>query len=237
MIESLMLMALGFFIATLFAIAAARLIWRRAAKVTAQRLGATDEAENDGAGHSADLDTLLAQQRREMEPLHNEIAALTRKNEALQADSDELRAQVAAAQDEIAARDDRLATLGDELARIGLALRDETRRQDEHRETLQNLSETAARLAGETAPAPTPAAAAPHPLEPYTDGNDDADRRTLATIAASIKGMDHENAWESAENGADHDTADADAQRTAEAQLGDRALAARIRALEAGVTS
>ncbi|MEX0839127.1 MAG: hypothetical protein WD034_06310 [Parvibaculum sp.] len=237
MIESLMLMALGFFIATLFAIAAARLVWRRAAKVTARRLGMSDDEENDSAVHSAELDAVLARQRREVEPLHNRIAELTRKNEALQGDTADLRVRLEAAYADIAARDGRLATLARELSRIGAALTDETRRQDRARETLQNLSKTAARLAEEVAPAATAAPeTAPEPrgaLEPYADETAETDRQTLAEIAASINRMDDENRRESAENEA---TA-ADDQATAEAHLGDRALAARIRALEAGVAS
>ncbi|MDP2122777.1 MAG: hypothetical protein Q8J92_00210, partial [Parvibaculum sp.] len=65
MIESLMLMALGFFVATLFAMIAARLVWRRAVTVTERRFG----AENGEAARSAELDALLTQQRREVEPL------------------------------------------------------------------------------------------------------------------------------------------------------------------------
>jgi chromosome segregation ATPase len=233
MIESLMLMALGFFIATLFALAAARLVWRRAAKVTAQRLGVSNDEENDGAGHSADLEALLTRQRREVEPLHREIAELTRKNEALQGDTADLRARLEDAHAHVAARDNRLAALARELGRIGAALSDETRRQDRARETLQNLSKTATRLAEEVAPAPETAAEPRRALEPYADEAAETDRQTLAEIAASINRMDDENQRESAEN----EAADPDDQTTAEAHLGDRALAARIRALEAGVTS
>ncbi len=67
MIESLMLIALGFFIATLFAIIAGRLVWRRAVKVTARRLGAADDGETADVTHDAELDALLARQRREVE--------------------------------------------------------------------------------------------------------------------------------------------------------------------------
>ncbi|PKQ04906.1 MAG: hypothetical protein CVT72_11110 [Alphaproteobacteria bacterium HGW-Alphaproteobacteria-11] len=218
MIESLMLMALGFFIATLFAIIAARLVWRRAVKVTERHLGAAGEDEIAGVSHNAELDALLARQRREIEPLHNEIAALNEKSEALQADRDRLRDAVEAAKAEISARDARAAALAQELKSIGAALAEQTNRQDETRETLKNLSETAARLAEDAAPA--------------GDG-DEADRQALAAIAASINRMDDENRQETAEN--DGDTADD--RLTAEAQLGDRTLAARIRALQAGVAN
>jgi len=229
MIESLMLMALGFFIATLFAMIAARLVWRRAVTVTERRFG----AENGEAARSAELDALLTQQRREVEPLHNEIAALTRKNEALQGDTANLRARLEDAYADVAARDDRLAALAEDLGRIGAALTAEARRQDETRNTLKNLSDSATRLAGEIAPAGSrasepQAAQAADPVETA-----DADRRTLAAIAASINRMDDENWRESAENSAD----EADRDSAADAVLSERALAARIRALEAGVAS
>lgn len=79
MIESLMLMALGFFIATLLALATARLVWRRAVRVTERRLGVENDPEADEAARSAELDAALARQRRALEPLHNEIAALSEK--------------------------------------------------------------------------------------------------------------------------------------------------------------
>ncbi|MBX3488934.1 hypothetical protein [Parvibaculum sp.] len=230
MIESLMLMALGFFIATLFAIIAARLVWRRAVKVTERRLGAAGEDEIAGVSHNAELDALLARQRREIEPLHNEIAALNEKSEALQADRDRLRDEVEAANAEISARDARAAALAQELKSIGAALAEQTNRQDETRQTLKNLSETAARLAEDAAPA---AGKTQHAPEALADDNGEADRQALAAIAASINRMDDENRQETAKN--DGDTADD--RLTAEAQLGDRTLAARIRALEAGVAN
>lgn len=230
MIESLMLMALGFFIATLFAIIAARLVWRRAVKVTERRLGAAGEDESAGVSHNAELDALLARQRREVEPLHNEIAALSEKSEALQADRDRLRNEIEAANAEISARDARTASLAHELKSIRETLAEQARRQEETRNTLKNLSETAARLAGEIAPA---AAETQHAPEALADDNGEADRQALAEIAASINRMDEENRRETAENEDDA----AESRLAAEAQLGDRALAARIRALEAGVAN
>ena len=230
MIESLMLMALGFFIATLFAIIAARLVWRRAVKVTARRLGMADEGETADVTHDAELDALLARQRREVEPLHNEIAALSEKSEALQADRDRLRDAVETANAEISARDARLAALASALKSIGATLAEQTHRQDETRETLKNLSESAARLAEDAAPA---AAETQHAPQAPADDSGEADRQALAAIAASINRMDEENRQEIAEN--EPDTSGA--RLTAEAHLGDRALAARIRALEAGVAS
>lgn len=226
MIESLMLIALGFFIATLFAIIAGRLVWRRAVKVTARRLGAADDGETADVTHDAELDALLARQRREVEPLHNEIAALNEKNEALQADRDRLQDEIEAANAEISARDARAAAMAGELKSIGAALAEQTRRQDEARETLKNLSETTARLAADIAP-DVPQEA------PEASDSGEGDRQALAAIAAPINRMDEENRQETAEN----EDGAADNRLAAEANLGDRALAARIRALEAGVAS
>ena len=233
MIESLMLMALGFFIATLFALATARLVWRRAVTVTERRLGIENDPDTADAGRSAELDALLARQRRELEPLHNEIAALNQKNEALQEDSASLQAELTAARAALAAREAKLERLAGAFAALATALTAAGRHQDEARQALETAGETATRLAADLAPAAPAAPDAAAPLTPYPDQEAETDRQTLAEIAASIHRMDHENPQDSAENSDD----DSETRLTAEAHLGDRALAARIRALEAGVAS
>ncbi|MCW5604188.1 MAG: hypothetical protein KIT18_06560, partial [Burkholderiales bacterium] len=137
---------------------------------------------------------------------------------------------VEAANAEISARDARATALARELKSIRETLAEQARRQEDTRNTLKNLSETAARLAGDAAPA---AAETRHAPEAPAGDGDEADRQALAAIAAAINHMDDENRQETAENDADA----ADDRLTAEAHLGDRALAARIRALEAGVAS
>ena len=234
MIESLMLMALGFFVATLFALATARLVWRRAVTVTERRLGIENDPDTADAGRSAELDALLARQRRELEPLHNEIAALNQKNEALQEDSASLQAELTAARAALAAREAKLERLAGAFAALAAALSAAGRHSDEARQALETAVETATRLAADLAPAePVAAPDAAVPLTPYPDQEGETDRQTLAEIAASIHRMDHENPQDSAENSDD----DSETRLTAEAHLGDRALAARIRALEAGVAS
>ncbi len=113
-----------------------------------------------------------------------------------------------------------------ELKSIGAALAEQTRRQDRsarNPEKPQRNHGTA--CCGHRAGRATGSAGSQRQRR--------GDRQALAAIAASINRMDEENRQETAEN----EDGAADNRLAAEANLGDRALAARIRALEAGVAS
>lgn len=253
MIESLMLMALGFLVATLFAIIAAQFVWRRAVTVTTRRLD-----ENGGiSARTAELDEMLQRQEREAAPLQAEIGRLqaeieklraerqdladannelARENSRLIADARGLTSEISRLTAEAADRDARLGSAGAELGSLERAIAEEARRHEETRDHLQSLSAAAARLATDlrgATPAEAPKSVTPQALEPYPDDERDEDARTLAEVKASLlaeldntpepdqapdREPDHEP--EMAENG----------------HIGDRTLAARIRALEAGVT-
>lgn len=249
MIESLMLMALGFLIATLFALVAAQFVWRRAVKVTTRRLESHDGAANETA-RMAELDTLLKRQERETQPLQAEIERLGAQNRELAAANDDLarensdlieRNRLLQADREAlqAAIDERerqaatlAATMAGELATLERAIDEEARR---HAETLNSLGASAAALGGtlqQPAPAQAPEILAVQQLEPYPaaegESEADADARTLAEVKASLLAeLEDGEEPETAETGRDPATADA--------HISDRTLAARIRALEAGV--
>ena len=82
MIESLMLIALGFFIASLFAMIGAQFVWRRAVTVTLRNLGvdgADSGTENDGKteeNRQAELDAMIRRHERDLAPLKAEIGRL-----------------------------------------------------------------------------------------------------------------------------------------------------------------
>ena len=77
MIESLMLIALGFLIATLFALIGAQFVWRRAVTVTLRKMAPDDAADTDAAeDRQAELDRLLQRHERELAPLQAEIRNL-----------------------------------------------------------------------------------------------------------------------------------------------------------------
>ncbi|ABS63781.1 hypothetical protein Plav_2167 [Parvibaculum lavamentivorans DS-1] len=244
MIESLMLMALGFFIATLFAIIAAQFVWRRAVTVTTRRL---DENGSISA-RSADLDAMLQRQERDAAPLHAEIESLraerreladannelARDNNRLIAEARSLTNEISKLKAELATRDTQAAAIGAELATLEQAIADEARRHEEARTHLQNLSATAARLTAELRPAAAPEnpkSVTAQALEPYPDDERDADARTLAEVKASLlEELDNTAEPEMAEN-----RAEAGPETNGDALIGDLTLAARIRALEAGV--
>ncbi len=242
MIESLMLMALGFLVATLFAIIAAQFVWRRAVTVTTRRL---DENGSISA-RTVELDELLERHERETAPLHDEIEKLraerreladannelARENNRLIADARGLTSEISRLTAETADRDARLGSAEAELGSLERAIAAEARRHEETRDHLQSLSASAARLATDlrgSKPAEMPKSVVPQALERYPDDERDEDARTLAEVKASLlaeldntpepdREPNHEP--EMAENG----------------HVSDRTLAARIRALEAGVT-
>lgn len=80
MLESIMLIALGFLTATLFALIAIQFVWRRAVKVTTRKL--TSDLDLDELKASADEAASLNISLRDK---NNEISALTSKNAQLEA--------------------------------------------------------------------------------------------------------------------------------------------------------
>lgn len=79
MLESIMLIALGFLIATLFSLIAIQLVWRRAVKVTTRDLSNNLDLDDlkSQAGRAAALDMTLQEKR-------SEIIALSDKNTQLE---------------------------------------------------------------------------------------------------------------------------------------------------------
>lgn len=128
MIESLMLIALGFFLASLFALIGAQLVWRRAVTVTMRKMNATaGEAGGDATAeadesHRAELDALtqrheneLAARRAEIGRLKDEISRLTGANDALTREKASISAESEARQNEISRLKDGLASLREEI--------------------------------------------------------------------------------------------------------------------------
>ncbi|MEQ8267379.1 MAG: hypothetical protein RH982_09290 [Parvibaculum sp.] len=247
MIESLMLMALGFLVATLFALAAAQFVWRRAVKVTTRRLEGGEGAADDTA-RMAELDTLLKQRERESAPLQAEVERLRAQNRELATANDDLAREngeliekAKVLRTDIEARTSRAAAAGKELTALQRAIADEARR---HGEALTQFGSSAARLGGTLGPAPAkaPETVAVQPLEPYPaaegESEADTDARTLAEVKASLLAE-----LEDGDAAAQAPEAPETAEKAEESRppalpdshAGERTLAARIRALEAGV--
>lgn len=86
MVESLMLVALGFLTATLFAIVAIQLVWRRAVTVTSERVRGElnfDEMQRT-IDRLADAETALDDERREVADLTAHTRALSERNAELE---------------------------------------------------------------------------------------------------------------------------------------------------------
>ncbi|PKQ02290.1 MAG: hypothetical protein CVT73_19045, partial [Alphaproteobacteria bacterium HGW-Alphaproteobacteria-12] len=128
MIESLMLIALGFLIATLFALIGAQFVWRRAVTVTLRKMdpdGRANEEAGAAEDRQAELDRLFQRHERELTPLQAEIRNLRAENARLAAENDALteeKAQLAADTDALRADGERLhAALAALRERIGTA--------------------------------------------------------------------------------------------------------------------
>lgn len=169
MIESLMLFALGFLIATLFAIIASQFIWRRAVTVTTRNLVGTDPAGeehdalrellDDRNARLAELSTRLEKLEANEPPFHGasrekdqqrqpEAEAETiREMERLRARLSEMEAELARSQAERQAQDDDLATMNRRIADFEAALANDTHRKEQSQAALRSIGERAARLA------------------------------------------------------------------------------------------
>jgi chromosome segregation ATPase len=234
MIESLMLMALGFLVATLFAIIAAQFVWRRAVRVTTLQLaGDGDEAEK--AAKTREMDELLSRQERERAPLQAELetlraehrefaganeelananAKLASENKDLANEVKRLKAELSTLRGDIESaateRAERLAAVRRALDGLETAMTNEAR----HDETAR--TEQPARVPA--APLEPSKGEAVQVLEPYPadrDLEDDAaaDARTLAEVKASLArldamGLDNPEAFESEDETPPDDEAD-----------------------------
>ncbi|GMV62498.1 MAG: hypothetical protein AMXMBFR74_16660 [Parvibaculum sp.] len=246
MIESLMLIALGFLIATLFALIGAQFVWRRAVTVTLRKMAPDGEADTDAAeDRQAELDSLLRRHERELAPMQADIrnlraesARLAAENEALEmekaqlsADSDALRAEGEGLRSTLAALRERIdraaaetakraasvAVASRELSGLEQALAAEARHYEAAREELAALEAPAA---------PAEESYVPQALEPYSPEEQDEDARTLAEVKASLLAEI---------DGTPEGTARRDEDDEDEAPANGPSLAERIRALEAGV--
>lgn len=248
MIESLMLIALGFLIATLFALIGAQFVWRRAVTVTLRKM-APDGRANEEAGaaedRQAELDRLFQRHERELTPLQAEIRNLRAENARLAAENDALteeKAQLTTDTDALRADGERLhAALAALRERIGTAAAETAKRAASVAAASRELSGLEQALAaearhyeaarGELAALETPAAPAaespvPQALEPYSPEEQDEDARTLAEVKASLLAEI---------DGTPEGTAQGDEGDEDEAPASGPSLAERIRALEAGV--
>lgn len=248
MIESLMLIALGFLIATLFALIGAQFVWRRAVIVTLRKMDPDGRAneEADAAGdRQAELDRLLQRHERELAPMQAEIrnlraesGRLAAANEALEiekaqlsADSDALRTEGERLRSALAALRERIDTAAAETAKRAASVATVSRELSGLEQALAAEARHYKSAREELAALETPAASAaenhvPQALEPYSPEEQDEDARTLAEVKASLLAEI---------DGAPEGTARGDDDDEDEAPASGPTLAERIRALEAGV--
>lgn len=157
MIENLMLIALGFFVATLFAAIAAQFVWRRAVTVTTRELAGVAQ-QADESERARELDLLIQRQQAEMAPLEAEIDRLRNEAEALAAARD------AALQEQQSLRNENndilnqnndlrleVDRLTGETARLGAELRDLTAEAEALRAEIESNASLAAERAGRLA--------------------------------------------------------------------------------------
>lgn len=212
-----MLMALGFLIATLFAIIAAQFVWRRAVNVTTRRL-AEDDGEAEMAAKTRELDNLLLRQEREQKPLLAELETLRAEhrqfaaaNEELATANTELSSKNKDLENELARLNGEIASLRTRLDNAAAEAATRTERLAAVRRELDGLEtamaneaqhyETAAAAPSAPAPAPAPAPAMEqqksetlqthtHAPAPAWRDDADADARTLAEVKASLARLD-----------------------------------------------
>ena len=246
MIESLMLIALGFLIATLFALIGAQFVWRRAVTVTLRKMDPDGAADTDAAEDlQAELDRLLQRHERELAPMQAEIrnlraesARLAAANETLEiektqlsADSDALRDEGERLRSALAALRERIDTAAAETAKRAASVAAASRELSGLEQALAAEARHYKSAREELAALETPAAQAaesrvPQALEPYSPEEQDEDARTLAEVKASLLAEI---------DGTPEGTARRDEDDEDEAPANGPSLAERIRALEAGV--
>lgn len=179
MVESLMLIALGFLTATLFAIVAIQLVWRRAVTLTTEKMrnelnfdemqrtadrladaeAALDDERREVAeltaqardlsGRNAELESTLATAGEEALTLREEIADLHAHYEEVRAEAGRHADDLAALQRHADALQSNAATLKARIAELENAAAAEIDRQAGVEARLRNLGERATRLAAE----------------------------------------------------------------------------------------
>lgn len=238
MIESLMLIALGFLIATLFAIIAMQLVWRRAVTLTLRRLenGETLAGEND-----AEPDALL---HSEIERLRDERDRLASANDefgrentrlsvdadALRSEIDTLRSQIDSAAAESADRSARLAAVRKELGNIETEMREDAERHQAAAPfpPVQSPARSTATSPEKHEPSQT--------FEPGPAHEERDDAHILAGVKAALAEQAAEPRPQTDETGETATEGGKNARARTQSHISDAALAARIRALEAGVS-
>lgn len=266
MVESLMLIALGFLTATLFALVAIQFVWRRAVKVTTNRL--EGELNADEARHAVDR---LANVQVQLQDKQHEVRALTERNTAVEETLAHASSELQALREEIAALHEghaaalaeaerhalNVAALQTRIDELEAAASAEVARQNGVAAQLQSLGEKAARLVhemhgifGDAAGAHALEAALAHP-QPAAPAEQPTEHAPALLTPFPIE--DDENAGGSEDDhrlaeikaslsnfseGMDHEAvAEEEESESGKPLPTERFLAERIRALEAGVAS
>lgn len=179
MVESLMLIALGFLTATLFAIVAIQLVWRRAVTVTTEKMrselnfdemqrtadrladaeAALDDERREVAdltaharelsGRNAELESTLAAAGEEALTLREETADLHSHYQEARAEAGRRAEELAALQHHADALQSSVVALRDRVAELETAAMGEIERQSAIETRLKSLGEKATRLAAE----------------------------------------------------------------------------------------
>ncbi len=155
MLESVMLIALGFLTATLFALIAVQLVWRRAVTLTTRKF--TDDLDLDALKQKAEratiLDVTLQDRQQELNALQTKNAQLEQtlasaRDDATRLNNDiaDLQAHHAAAQSEAEAHLRELAQLQARVDDLEAAARSDIERRGLVEAHLKTLGETASRL-------------------------------------------------------------------------------------------
>lgn len=197
MIESLMLIALGFLLATLFGLIAAQFIWRRAVTVTLRKMNtgemlATEAPQEQAQEYDlrAEFDALAERHQNEMAPLKAEVGNLKAEGARLAAANEALtreKAQIAAESERLKSEVERLktgfATLHEEIenaaaetakhaASVATAQRELSGLEQALSEEAKHYETARAKLAALDTPTPPPARAVQAP-EPESDPKDE----------------------------------------------------------------
>lgn len=266
MVERFMLMALGFLTATLFALIAVQFAWRRAVTVTTREQAGpphTDDAgrrthETPGLDVAPDANRgEIAALRGSNATLEEAIVSFTSGTPARHEAAVDAHTQDTADRAEARAQAKNLALLRERIAELETVIRQEIDQRSHAEARLKKLGEKAARLALEineavttgadaqrlreaVAPLPAeriPVAPQPKAVPPLAAAplNDRDEMRALAEIKASLSDLDVASS--------DHSLVDNDGEGDGDERLakasfpGERRLAERIRALQAGVAS
>lgn len=156
MIESLMLIALGFLTATLFALIAIQFVWRRAVTVTTRKL--TGDLDLDEARRNterlADLEAALQDKQHELAALAQQraqlegaLAAASGEAQSLRSDIADLQAQHDATRSEAETHLQNLLAVQSRVDELETVARAEIDKRGLIETQIRNLGEKAARLA------------------------------------------------------------------------------------------